>query len=161
MALSFTKTKNSIIRHYYRVYMRSTGTAIAAGDYDTLSHWNTFKALFSEIGHCENKAVKLTCEPADVVELETGEEHYLAYKGSIEIKYLQSTAADYTDLDDMGDEDCDLVLISDTKWIYVHNKRFKNHFFKTGGEIEYTLIKHDQTVASKSAYFSEGLIPLT
>lgn len=161
MALSFTATKNSIQRHRYLVYMRSTGTAIAAGDYDTLAHWTSFLALFNHIGYCEDKQVKLTCEPTDEINLNNGEKHYLAYLGKVEIKYLQSTAADDADVEDMSDEDCDLLFVSTStnKWVYVHNKRFKASKEIISGEVESWMISNEQEVAARSSYYSSGAIP--
>lgn len=161
MALSFTAAKGSILRHRFLVYMRSTGTAIASSDYDTLAHWTTFLALFSHIGYCEDKQVKLTCEPTDEVALNNGEKYYLAYNGKVEIKYLQSTPADDTDVEDMADEDCDLLFVSTStnKWVYVHNKRFIASKEIISGDVESWMITNEQEVASRSAYYSSGAIP--
>jgi hypothetical protein len=143
--------------------MRSTGTAIAAGDYDTAAHWATFLALFSHIGYCEDKQIKLTCEPTDEVPLNTGEKHFLAFLGKVEIKYLQSTPADDTDIEDMSDEDCDLLLVSTatSKWVYVHSKRFKAAKEIISGDVESWLITNEREVASRSGYYSSGAIPTT
>ena len=160
-ALSFTAALTSVLRHNYLVYMRATATAIAAGDYDTAAHWATFLALFNHIGYCENKNVKLEVTPDDPVELNDGSMKYLGFAGKIEMKYLQSTAADAADLDTMAAQNNDLLLVDATglKWIFVHNKEFKCTWIKNSGDVEHTLITHDQKVATKAAYFSEGAIP--
>jgi len=162
-ALSFTAALTSIIRHNYLVYMRATTTAIAAGDYDTAVHWATFLSTFNQVGYCENKAVKLECNQDDPVEVNTGETVWLGFAGKVEMKYLQSTAADYADLDIMAAQNNDLLLVDTTnnKWIYVHNKKFSVNYMKNSGDVEYSTIKHEQKTATKAAYFSEGAIPTT
>lgn len=161
MALSFSKVKGNVSRNYYQVYMRETATAIASADYDTLVHWNTFLALFTEIGHIENKQSILNCVPSDPVELELGEEHFLAMDGTFECKFLQSAVADDTALDDMSGKDCDLLLVSTNglKWVYVHNKRFKVEKNIVSGEIESSKIYHKQVVAERSDYYTSDSIP--
>jgi len=161
MALSFTKSKTNVKRNYYTVYMRETGTTIASGDYDTLAHWTTFLALFTDIGHVENKNTSLKCEPADPVELEDGEEHYLGFQGEFECKFLQSASADDSALVDMEGKDCDLLLVEpdNNLWVYLHDKRFKVAKDLTSGEIEYARIFHKQLVANRSDYYEKGAVP--
>jgi len=161
MALSFSAAKANIKRNYYLVYMRETGTAIAAADYDTLAHWTTFLALFTYIGYCENKAVKVDVVPNDPVDIDLGEEKFLGYEGTTDIKFLQSAVADDTALADMASKDCDMLLVSNgsLKFRYVHNKRFNVETHINSGDIEHSIIKHKQNVTAASG--SSGYIHTT
>ena len=152
MALTLSKAKANIKKHYYTVYMRETATAPASGDYDTLSNWNTFLALFTEAGYCENKNVKLDIADGELIEVDGGEEMVLDYEGSLEIKYVQNDSADYAALEDMESKDCDLLLVSTrtNQFIYVHNKRFRFEHHVSSGEVDHSIIKHKQIVTAKS-----------
>lgn len=152
MALSFSKTKAGIKRNFYIVYMRETGTAPAAADYDTLAHWNTFLALHTAIGYCENKNVKVTVMPNDPIEVDEGEEINLGYEGNTEIKFVQSAVADDTALADMAGKDCDLMLVStgSLKFRYLSDKRFNIELNVNSGDVEHTMIKHKQQVTALS-----------
>ncbi len=152
MALTLSKAKANIQRHFYVVYMRETGTACAATDYDTLAHWNTFLALFTEIGYCENKNVKIDVERAEPIEIDEGEEYFLEYTGSTEIKYVQNDSTDHAALEDMASKDCDLLLVSSSsaQFIYVHNKRFNVEQHIISGDVEHAIIKHSQRITALS-----------
>jgi hypothetical protein len=162
MALSFSAAKTNIKRHFYKVYMRENGTAVVAGDYDTLAHWNTFLALFTYIGYCENKNVKLTVAADDPVEIDGGEVYHLGYKGNTELKFLQSAVADDTALTDMAAKDCDLLLVDTTnnKFHYVHDKLFNIEKVINSGEVEHAFIRHEQNCSAFDDYLNTtGAIP--
>lgn len=154
MALSFSADKDNIKRHYYQIYMRETGTAIAASDYDTAEHWATFLALFTYIGYCENKNVKVTLAADDPIEIDLGEVLMLGFKGNTDIKFVQSAVADDTALTDMITKDVDLLLVDTTnsKFHYIHDKRLNIEKIINSGEVEHTLIKHEQNVSAYSDY---------
>ena len=152
MALSFSKAKANVKKHFYIVYMRETSTAIVSTDYDTLGNWNTFIALFTAIGYCENKNVKVDVVPSEPVVVDEGEELNLEYEGNTEIKFLQSAVADDSALEDMTGKDCDMLLVSSrtNKFRYIHNKRFSIEQHVNSGDVEHSIIKHHQFVTALS-----------
>jgi hypothetical protein len=145
MALSFTASKDSVKRHFYSVYMRETGTAVASGDYDTLAHWTSFLALFQNIGSCENENVGWD-EVPNTVDIDYGEKHPHSYDGTLDVKFIQNAVADFDAIEDMADENCDLLLVDDVNHIfhYFHNKRFKVERHITSGGIPYFNIQLHQ-----------------
>lgn len=164
MALSFSAAKANVKRHFYTVYMRETTTAIAAGDYDTLAHWNTFIATFNAIGSCENENIKIDEVPL-VTPIDYGEEKIIAYDGNIEIKYLQSAIADFTDIDYLRTVDCDLLLVDSINsiFVYVHDKRFLVEKHIKSGQVAHFIIKAQQVAGEPSGNYSTiyllGTIP--
>ena len=126
MALSFSSALGSVVRHFFKVYMRATGTAIAAGDIDTLANWTTHLALYAHIGYCEDKQTKYD-EIPNTVPIEYGKKHPVTYTGSLEVKLLQNAKADFDAIEAMKAENCDLLLVDNVNhiYIYIHNKRFK------------------------------------
>ena len=165
MALSFTAESDNVKRHFYLVYLRETTTAMAAADYADLSGWNTFLALFNAIGKCENENVKID-EVPNVVVIDYGEEAVTGYNGTIEIKYLQNTVADWTDLDDLRGKNADLLLVDliNLQFWYVHNKRFLIDKNVISGEISYATIKAEIENAEASGAYgtihTHGTIPV-
>lgn len=161
MAITLSKAKANIKRHYYNVYVRETGTAIQAADYADLSGWNTFLALFTAIGYCENENVKLDLDPADPVVVDEGEEITLGYEGNMEIKYLQSTPTDDAALKTDFDKSLDMLWVSTKtlKFMYFHNKNFKRGKRFNSGGLEHTLIQHKQGTPDDEG--SDGYIYLT
>lgn len=162
MALSFSKTKAGIKRRFYVAYMRETGTAVAAGDYDTLAHWNTFLALFTAIGYLENQNVKIDLEPDPTIEIDSGEIIGVGYKASLEFKFLQSAVADDTALADMAGKDVDILLADSTnkKFVYIHNKRCRIAPKLNSGEVEHTIISHEQHCSAITDYlYTRAAIP--
>jgi hypothetical protein len=164
MSLSFSAAKANVKRHFYTLYMRETTTAVVAGDYDTLSHWNTFVATFNAIGKCANEDVKLD-EVPQVVTTDYGEERIFAYNGSIDIKYLQGLVADMTDLDDLRTKDADLLLVDSINLIffYIHDKRFLVEKHLVSGQIPDFRIKAEVSNAETSGTYgvihTYGTIP--
>jgi len=127
MALSFSSALASVVRHFFKVYMRATGTAIVAGNIDTLAHWaDPWLVSFAHIGYCEDKQTKYD-EIPNTVPIEYGKKHPVTYTGSLEVKLLQNAKADFDAIEAMKAENCDLLLVDDVNhiYIYIHNKRFK------------------------------------
>jgi len=164
MALSFSAAKANVQRHFFLVYMRETTTAIAAGDYDTLAHWNTFIALFNAIGKCENENVKLDSVP-NVVTIDYGEERVISYNGTIELKYIQNLVADWTDIDDLRTHDADLLLVDsiNAQFFYIHDKRFVIEKNVISGDISHSMIRCEIENAEASSTYgvihTHGTIP--
>jgi len=164
MALSFTAAKANVLRHFYTVYMRETTTAMAAADYDTLEHWNTFIGLFNAIGKCENEQVSVK-ETPNVRVVDFGEERIYSYAGEINIKYIQGLVADMSDLDDLRGHDADMLLVDPINlfFIYVHNQRFLVEKHLVSGEIpEFDIkceIENAETSGTYGVLHTYGTIP--
>jgi hypothetical protein len=164
MALSFSAAKANVKRHFYTVYMRLTTTACSSSNYDTLEHWNTFIATFNAIGSFENESLKID-ETPNVTIIDYGEEKIHSYEGNIELKYLQSTVDDLTDLAEIRGADCDMLLVDSINLIffYIHDKRFlvEKHF--KSGQVANFIIKAQQIAGERSGSYSTihtyGTIP--
>ena len=166
MALSFTSDIDSVVRHFYKVYMRATGTAIAASDIDTLIHWtDDWLALFQYIGSCENKLTKYD-EITNIVPVEFGKNQPHSYNGSLSIKFIQNAKADFDAIEAMKAEECDLLLVDDVNHIYfyIHNKRFKVTREIISGGIPNFIIELNQIAGEISGAYATvyeyGTIPI-
>ena len=166
MALTFTSALASVVRHHYKVYMRATGTAIAAGNYDTLANWTTFLGLFQHIGITENENVKFD-EVPNTVPIEYGEKHPHSYNGTLDVKFLQNAKADFDAIEAVKAENADCLIVDDVNkiWYYIHNKRFKVERHLVSGGIPYFNIQLNQISAeitgSYATVYDFGLIPTT
>ena len=155
MPLSFSVSKDSVTRHFYSVYMRATGTAIVPStDLDTLAHWTTFKALFANIGSCENENVGWDEVPMTVA-VDYGEHHPYSYEGTLDIKFIQNAVADFAAIDAMVAEECDLILVDDINHIvhYFHNKRFKAERHLVSGGVPWFNIQLHQIAGEVSGVY--------
>lgn len=162
MALTMANAVANVKTFFYKLYIRETGTAIAAADYDTLAHWNTFIALFTYAGQCENKAVKLDQTPGNEIIVDLGKKRFTTYNCRLEAKYVQGAVADLTAIRaDLIGGDVDILLVDtqNAKAIYIHNQELFVELHETSGDIFNAMLSCEQEIPIDQTFDTTVTIP--
>ena len=100
----------SIKRRHYRVMYR---TAAAYTQPASAGDMTTFLATLTEMGYARGGSIKYTEEPADVENLDTGQEKNMGFNGHVEAEIIQTQPADYTELEGIEGTELDIFLYSE------------------------------------------------
>jgi len=162
MAITMSNAKANVKTFFYKLYIRETGTAMAAADYDTLAHWNTFLALFTHAGQCENQNVKLDHEKSGEITVDLGKKRFTTYDGKFEAKYVQGAVADLTAIRaDLVGGDVDILLVDtqNAKAIYIHNVELFVDMHESSGDIFNALFSAEQIIPIDQKLDTTVVIP--
>lgn len=162
MALSLaTKSKDDIVRKRYVFYVRETTADIVAGNYDTLSNWNTYLALFDDLGEFEDKSLKVGIEEGDSVDASDGDKVVLGYKGTLEVKYLQGTVDAEAGIQDMITKELDVLLVctASLKFYNFYNIKLAGQKEAISGDVENWLLMNEKKIVTADDYLTTGAIP--
>lgn len=162
MAITMANAKASVKTFFYKVYIRDTGTAIAAADYDTLAHWNTFLALFTYIGQCKNTMTKIDSVPSGDRDIDEGRKKYTTKDCLVEATYLQGLAADIDAIRvDLTDNEVDVLFVDAVglKAVYVHQQDLVIEEHEISGDEFAARMFGEQIIPYTSDFSTPVLIP--
>lgn len=162
MALSIVaRAKTDINRKYYVAYVRESGTAIASTDYDTEAHWETFLALFTDLGEFEDKSLKLGVAEGDSIDTRDGVKRVLGYVGTLEVRYLQNTVLSDAGILDVLTKEVDLLLVCEDSldFYYIHQVVLSGEKQEISGDVGAWLLKNEKKLAAASGYYTHQAIP--
>ena len=162
MAITMSDAIANVKTNFYTVYIRNTSANIAATDYDTLAHWNTFLALFTNIGQCENENVKLSGTPSNDIVVNSGKKVFTTKDWAFEAKYVQATPADVGKIEtDLLGNKMDILLVDtvNAKFIYIYNQELYYTEEESSGNVAAYTLRNEQVRPIDSSYRTIGAIP--
>lgn len=104
------RTLGNIKRRHYRVMYRATAAYTRP---TSAALFTTFLATLTEAGYARGGSIKYTEEPADVENLDTGQEKNMGFNGHMEAEIIQTEPADYTALEAVEGTELDIFLYSE------------------------------------------------
>ena len=139
-----TRTLASIKRRHYRVMYRAAAAYTRPA---TTGDFTTFLATLTEMGYARGGSIKYTEEPADVENLDTGQEKNMGFNGHLEAEIIQTEPADYTELEGIEGAEEDLFLYSEVSGQCIFLPEWIPYFKTqvTGGETEVIVLTANKT----------------